>query len=77
MVIDFYLTITYTMLMDAKTALTHARAICATAHVGGITYDEAKARCMPLIAIVNAKGRQIAAKYGKRYTPISFTGLLR
>lgn len=63
--------------MNAREALATAKAICDVCHMGALTYDEAKAKCAPLIAIFNDKGKTIAAKYGRRYSPITFTGLMR
>lgn len=45
--------------------------------LGEITREEAKEKAQPIIDRINAKGKEIAKKYNKRYSPISFIGLMR
>lgn len=44
---------------------------------GVIDYDTAKAEAAPVIAEMNAKGAEIAQKYGRRYKPLTFGYLMR
>ena len=44
---------------------------------GNITYEQAKAELEPILNEANRKGREIAAKYSKRYNPLSFISLMR
>lgn len=44
---------------------------------GAITYDQAKLLAAPILIAVNARGKEIAKKYGKRHTPVTFAGVMR
>lgn len=44
---------------------------------GVIDYDTAKAEAMPIIAEMNAKGAEIAKKYGRKFKPFTFGNLMR
>lgn len=44
---------------------------------GRLTYDEAKAKAQPIIDEINQKGREIAAKYGKKHHDFTFAYLMR
>ena len=44
---------------------------------GVIDYDTAKAEAAPVIAEMNAKGAEIAKKYGMRHKPLTFGYLMR
>lgn len=44
---------------------------------GAIDYDTAKAEAKPIIAEMNAKGAEIAKKYGRKYKPLTFGYLMR
>lgn len=63
--------------MTPKQALEEAKYIVYLCKAGKFTYDEAKAKCVPLLAMVNNAGKKIAKEYGQRYKPIGFSGLLR
>ncbi len=45
--------------------------------VGEIDHKTAKTEAMPIIAEMNARGAEIAKKYGQRYRPLSFAALMR
>ena len=45
--------------------------------VGIIDYYQAKAEAEPIIAEMNAKGKEIAKKFGQRFKPFTFTYLIR
>lgn len=63
--------------MTPKEAISQARNIVAVMKQGGLTYEAAKRQCQPLFDIANAKGKEIAKKYNKRYIPISFASFAR
>lgn len=44
---------------------------------GQITYDEATEQANKVLEAINAKGKEIAKKYGKRYHAISSREILR
>jgi hypothetical protein len=44
---------------------------------GVIDYETAKAEAAPVIAEMNARGAEIARKYGQRFRPFSFGYLMR
>lgn len=44
---------------------------------GLITYKEAQAEAAPLLEAMNAKGREIAKKYGMKYREITFKHFMR
>ena len=44
---------------------------------GIISREEAKFRAEPIINKINKRGAEISKKYKKRYSPISFIGLMR
>lgn len=44
---------------------------------GVIDYDTAKAEAAPVIAEMNARGAEIAKKYGMRHKPLTFGYLMR
>ncbi len=44
---------------------------------GRINYEQAKEEARPIVARINDKGQQIAKKYGRRFHPIRFEGLMR
>lgn len=45
--------------------------------LGEITREEAKEKAQPIIDRINAKGKEIAKKYNKKYSPLGFVGLMR
>ena len=51
--------------------------IKADLHNGRIDYAEATRQTNEILEAVNAKGQQIAKKYGKRYRPITAREVLR
>lgn len=63
--------------MNAKEAIAEARYIVSLMKAGAFTYDEAKEKCEPLFKIANDKGKQIAKKYNRKYSPITFTPFAR
>lgn len=44
---------------------------------GIISYDEAKKMALPFIDSLNAKGREIAKKHGRRYVNTTFSQQMR
>lgn len=44
---------------------------------GFITYDEAKKKAKPVLDRINAKGMEIAKKYGRKHYPITFVEVMR
>lgn len=44
---------------------------------GLLSYDEAREKAQPIIDEMNKRGREIAAKYGKRFRGFSFASLMR
>jgi len=60
--------------MEARQEVSHLVLRAAT---GDLTYDEAKDLAGPYLAVMDAKGSEIAKKHGKRYTPRSFGYFLR
>ncbi len=44
---------------------------------GEITREEAKVEAEPIIQLINEQGAQIAKKWGKKYAPQTFIGLMR
>jgi hypothetical protein len=57
--------------------LEQARGYAQMARTGLMSYEDAKREALPLLQVVNARGKDIAKKYGKRFMPITFTGLVR
>lgn len=55
--------------------LSQAKALRLTAKLGGITYEEGKAKAEELLKIVNRAGKEIAKKYGRKYKKIRFSDL--
>lgn len=51
--------------------------IKAELRAGTISYDDAKAAITEQLKTVNARGAQIAKKYGKRYRPITAQETMR
>lgn len=45
--------------------------------VGIIDYYEAKKQAEPIILEMNIKGKEIAKKFGQRFKPFTFAGLMR
>lgn len=43
----------------------------------GESYHACKAEAQPAIDTINEEGKKIAKKYGQRYKPVSFTGIMR
>ena len=64
-------------ILEPREALNQARYVASLVKMGVNTYDEAKRICQPLLDIVNNSGKEIAKKYNKKYSPITFTGLAR
>ena len=60
--------------LEARQEVSH---LVLRATTGDLSYDEAKALAEPYLAIMDAKGAEIARKHGKRYTPRSFGYFLR
>lgn len=44
---------------------------------GVLTYDEAREKAQPVIDEMNALGRKIAEKYGKKHQDFTFSKLMR
>jgi hypothetical protein len=63
--------------MTAKDALATARAFALQARMGGMSYDHCKELCKPYLALFNEKAGAVAKKFGKRYSPLTITTLLR
>lgn len=63
--------------MTAKEALQQAKEIIIAMKMGVIAYDDAKAKCQPLLDIANIKSQEIAKKHGIKYRPIIFAGFAR
>lgn len=45
--------------------------------VGLLDYYEAKKEAEPIILEMNIKGKEIAKKFGQRFKPFTFAGLIR
>lgn len=45
--------------------------------VGLLDYYEAKKQAEPIILEMNIKGKEIAKKFGQRFKPFTFAGLMR
>jgi len=60
--------------MEARQEVSH---IVLRAATGGLSYNEAKALAKPYIALMDAKGAEIAKKHGKKYTTRNFGYYLR
>lgn len=45
--------------------------------VGLLDYYEAKKEAEPIILEMNIKGKEIAKKFGQRFKPFTFAGLMR
>lgn len=45
--------------------------------VGLLDYYEAKKQAEPIILEMNIKGKEIANKFGQRFKPFTFAGLMR
>jgi len=60
--------------MEARQEVSH---LVLRATTGGLTYDEAKTLAKPYLAIMDARGAEIAKKHGKKYTPRSFGYFIR
>lgn len=45
--------------------------------VGLLDYYEAKKQAKPIILEMNIKGKEIAKKFGQRFKPFTFAGLMR
>jgi hypothetical protein len=65
------------MTPETQALLENAQQAKAKLQVGAITYDEAKAICAAYIDHVNAKGKEIAKKYARHFTPASLTAFMR
>lgn len=65
------------MTQEAKDNREKINAIRAQLSAGQITYDEAKKQAAPIIAAINVKARQIAAKYKLRPKIVSFNEIMR
>ena len=63
--------------MTTHEARDKAQEVKAMLTLGKMTYDEAKTILEPILAVLDAEGRRIAAKYGKKYTPIPINKFLR
>lgn len=46
-------------------------------NTGVIDYYQAKQEAEPIINEMNKKGKEIAKKFGQRFRPFSFAGLMR
>ncbi len=44
---------------------------------GELSYEQAQVEAKPVIDDMNAKGKALAKKFGKRYTPLTFKYLFR
>jgi hypothetical protein len=60
-----------------KEALTKAKYYAGLAKLGALSYDDGKAMAKPYLDAVNHAGKQIAAKFGRKYSPITYSALLR
>jgi hypothetical protein len=63
--------------MDPKEALATARAIAMQCKLGNLSYQKGKELAQPYFDIVNEKAKEIAQKYGKKPTLISWKGFTR
>ena len=63
--------------MKPNEAIGQAKAIVAAMKMGYLTYDEAKAKCLPLFDIANKRISEIAKKYNKPAYKISFSSFAR
>lgn len=43
----------------------------------GFEYCDAQRKAIPLLEVLNKKGKEIADKYGRRYYPIIFSKFMR
>ena len=55
--------------MEAHQELRHLVLMVST---GGIEDDFAKAKALPLLEIINKRGKEIAKKHGKSYKPLTW-----
>ena len=46
-------------------------------NTGQMTREEAKALAEPIIERINAKAKELSKKYKVRYSPVTFTSLMR
>ena len=46
-------------------------------NTGGVSYDEGKVLALPLLRVINNKQAEIAKKFGRRPSPISYGYALR
>lgn len=44
---------------------------------GQISYDEARNKATPILSKLNSRGEKIAKEFGRRYSPVTFTGFMR
>ena len=65
------------MKYESQENLAIAKGLASAARFGQISYEEAKKKAQPYLDKVNAKGSEIAKKFGKRFTPIQFSKLVR
>lgn len=63
--------------LKPREALEKARYYALLAKGGAISYEEGKRLCAPYLEVVNKRGERISKKHRKRYSPITYTGLLR
>ena len=58
--------------MTALEAQQELRHIVLRVSTNGLSYDEGKAMALPLLDIINSKGREIAKKWKRTYRPLTW-----
>lgn len=58
-------------------ALAKAKYYAGLAKLGALSYDDGKRLAKPYIDTLNRAGKQIAIKFGRKYSPITYSSLLR
>ena len=59
---------------DTRAEIDHVRKLLLS---GAITLDQAKEQTRERIAEMNARGKEIASRHGKKFRPFTFTSLMR
>jgi len=59
---------------DSRQFFDHLRGLL---NSGAITYERAKELAEPKLLEMNTTGKEIARKFGKKFRPFTFTGVMR
>ena len=54
-----------------------AKEVVARFKLGQLTYDECREALIPVLERMNAKGREIAKRYGRKHRDFSATSMMR